>query len=184
MGNPMSEFIEKRPTVVSVIGWFWIIVGGLMALSGSLVSLGYVISGASAHAPDSQHMPALFIFIFRHFVFVAVIQVCFGALAALAGWQLLRLRAWARSALEGLSWIGLVCIVSWAVAFNMALGTMHRGEGFDSFSLFRILVGAFSVVFYGVPLGLIVYFLRSPKVRDAVRLVHEEAQPSGAGNAR
>lgn len=171
----MPEFIEKRPTAVTVIGWFWIIVGGLMVLSGGMGSLAFMAWGASEHFADSDRAPKLFTFMFQHFVVIAGVQGCFGALAAVAGWHFLRLRTWARSILEILSWVGLVCFVSWVVAFNIASGSMHRGEGVDSFSVFRIVIAVVSIVIYGVPLGFIIYFLRSAKVRDAVRLVQRQA---------
>ena len=152
----MKQFIEKRPTAVSVIGWFWIIVGGFLAWASIIAVqqgppdeslLNEIAKGSPLAAMEE-----------RHYIFKALFMFTVGDLAIIFGICFLRLYDWARTALEVVSWL---CIT--LLAANMILGFFYVGGSFYA-AIFLITVSAF----FWVPLGLVIYFLRSKKVRDAV----------------
>jgi hypothetical protein len=164
----MADFTEKRPTSVSVIGWFWIIVGSFMAFSGIVASLASIFQRPRGFPRDTNAGFGVFDFVFGHFVFFAIAQVLVGAVAITAGAHFLRLRAWARTMLEVIAWLGLVNVIGWIVVLQFD-AISHGGERGAFHSIVRIVMGIMLMAFYGVPLGVIVHFLRSPKVRGAMR---------------
>ncbi len=133
----------KRPTCVTVIGWIWILGGGL-ALAATLVAIGL---GAWI-----QTMP-----------WVVVVQVSFTALCFVAGFFFLRLQPWARSLVEALTWAMLTLWIALLVYFLLAT-QFGFASGVEPLWVF---VGLLVVVVYGVSLVIVLQYLRSGVVRRA-----------------
>ena len=152
----MKQFIEKRPTAVSVIGWFWIIVGGFLALAS--------ISAVQQGSPDESLLnelakgSPLLAMEERHYILKAFFMFAVGDVGVIFGICFLRLYAWARTALEVVSWL---CIALFTA--NVILAFFFMGVSFLTAIIF--IAGS---AFFWAPLGLVIYFLRSRKVREAV----------------
>ncbi len=158
----MPQFIEKRPTAVSVVGWFWIIVGGFIVLTGVGAFLGE--QPPASLVDDVARKYPVHAWVMRYYSLLLLLLSGFGLLAVFFGIGFLRLRKWARTALEVISWLALTGVV--AIAIGMVTMTFnHLKIGFLLFTMAFVLIGT---AFYWVPLGLVLRALRSKKVRDAV----------------
>jgi hypothetical protein len=165
-----------RPTAVTVIGWAAIGVGCYVIL-GVPVFLSSVRSGSELFAhtawltvgepPHSRLAPGALL--------AGVLGIAFGVFLVLSGHHLLRLRAWARAALEVAAWVGLVGGVAWVVAgvFRFASGLHLLPLGAREAIPVRVLV-VVGLVLRGaiaVPLAAVcaigIRALRSKAVRDA-----------------
>ena len=100
---------EKRPTCVTVIGWAWIIIGGLSCLSAIMVLFMSLMMGGMVH--DHPDMP----FIFKIFPLLLIVQIGVAMLGLVAGINFLEFKAWSRDVLEGLSWISLIFLVGFMI---------------------------------------------------------------------
>ena len=141
-------FAEKRPTAVSVIGWAWIVLGGLMLLSaGSALVLTSFYGGFS------------FPFALNTYRLFSVLELVVGSCGLVAGVSFLKLRLWSRIALETLSWLAIAGILASSV------GLMFSVPGLPALFI-GVAIGM--SLLYCVPLGLMLRALRSDKVRDAL----------------
>lgn len=164
----------NRPTSITVIAWIWIALGVLMFLGGvfHVLMLGVIQASdslESASAGDAQ-------FLLWLFVPLSVLEFVVCAVAIISGAYLMRLRRWARTCLEIMSWIacfffagsGAVSAVLWV----LRSGTMKEEAAIFPSTLFTILGAAFSVVFgvaMAVPFAVIIKFLRGRTIGDALR---------------
>jgi len=167
----MGQFVEKRPTCVTVIGWFWIITGGLAIMSGLMSAvITHTFSGGMteehfAAMRKSGEDPEFIILIFQHFLEFALLQVCVAIVAVVSGINLLRLRAWARPVLEGLSWLTLLFVIGFTCFFISEVGTgfgVHKGD------FMFLIMGCIVMLSYLVPLIIMISYLRGKKVRAAL----------------
>ncbi len=158
----MKLFIEKRPTAVSVIGWFWIIVGFFTALASvaSLLQDPPSESLIQEMAKDSPVMARAL----RHYFVGALLQFVVGQVFIFSGIGFLRLRAWARTALEVVSWLVVVFFAAIMVDVLVMMHTYLK-DGALPCGVIGCVLGS---AFYFGPVGLMLYFLRSRKVREAV----------------
>ncbi|MBI5687642.1 MAG: hypothetical protein HZC54_21435 [Verrucomicrobia bacterium] len=157
----MTQFIEKRPTAVSVIGWFWIIAGGFLALAAG-TSLLHRPNESVVNDAAKQH--AFLGMAARCYAVSGVLLLTTGATAIVSGIAFLRLRKWGRTALEVISWLAVAYITVAVVGMIAMMSFYLSGVSV----LFGILLAGISGAFYWVPLGFIIRSLRSKKVRDAV----------------
>jgi len=114
--------------------------------------------------------------IFENVELVASVQIVFAVFVLFAGIQFLKLHAWARTALEVVSWLGLVYVVGSFVLFVVSWMSMTSTasvvEGTHSPpAMFRVF-GAFMVTVvmavWAVPLVVIVKFLRGATIINAM----------------
>jgi len=142
-------FVEKRPTAVSVIGWAWIVIGGLAALSAlSNLQLMFVMRDQDGF--------------FTRWAAGLAFQSLLGGVGLYAGIRFLRLDARARRVLEYLTWILVVATVAWVVgAFIFIIPALE-----DMLALAPIIAAAAAM--YGVPLYFMLKGLRSQRVKDAM----------------
>ncbi|MDP3543404.1 MAG: hypothetical protein Q8T11_13125 [Elusimicrobiota bacterium] len=164
-------FQEKRPTCVTVIGWAWIIIGGLMCFSAIM---GFIASVMMRMQPQgSDALPD----IVRIFPILAVLQVAIGALGIFSGISLLKLRPWSRRTLETLTWLLILFTAGCGVTMLVPITMGHLNQ----FGIFSAILGLFTISVYGVPLGIMVKYLRSDAVKDALT---RSAEPSASADAR
>ena len=95
--------IEKRPTCVTVIGWFWIIAGGFMCLSA--------IMGLLVYREPGQLLER----VCKIFPFLLPVQ--FGILGIISGVNFLKLKGWSRSVLEVLAYLSLILLIPFGVIY-------------------------------------------------------------------
>lgn len=152
---------EKRPTCVTVIGWAWVVIGGLMVLSPIMAIVNLAAFGALQRSgPDTPLM-------LRVLPFLMVIQIAVGTLGLAAGVNFLKLKPWSRPVLEVLTWLLLLYVIGFTV-FSI-FHWISLAEGPDAFALAGAITGIVAGGgIYGVPLGIMLKYLRGPKVKEAL----------------
>lgn len=154
---------EKRPTSVTVIGWIWSIIAGLNSLSG-LVGVCSLLAMPDANPQD---MPDDGIPI-RWLVPMFLTQIVVGGLCLISAIKFLQLKSWARTVLEGLTWLLLGGIVVLAyVQFKMMLPDGAK----DSSVILLAVVVTFTVMialFYFSAGVIMLKCLRGPTIKNAV----------------
>jgi prepilin signal peptidase PulO-like enzyme (type II secretory pathway) len=118
---------EKRPTCITVIGWAWIIIGGMMFFSAIMALFSSVmINQMSQSNPESlKNIPA----IFRYIRFIAIGQIGIAILGLVSGINFLKFKMWARNVLEVLSWLLLLFIVGFMIYWEYNWISMASGYG-------------------------------------------------------
>ncbi len=158
---------EKRPTCVTVIGWAWIIIGGLMCLSAGMALFSTIM--ITTMMQEEQDAPLIFYI----FPLLAIVQIGIGSLGVVAGIQFLKLKAWARSALEVLTWLFLLFVLGFMVFWLIIWVSITSAHGADSLGIMGAVMGVVMTGIYGIPLGIMLKYLRGSKVRNAVNGVQE-----------
>jgi hypothetical protein len=153
---------EKRPTCVTVIGWAWIILGGLMCLSATMAFVSSIMIGEMAK--DSPGVP----FIFKIFPLLTIVQIGVAVLGLFSGINFLKLKAWSRNVLEGLTWLLLSFTLGFMVFWIFNWISMTSGHGSSGFGVMGVVMGVVITGIYGVPLGIMLKYLRGPKIHNAI----------------
>lgn len=94
--------INERPTSVSVVGWFFIIIGSLSCLS----ALGFLVVSLSGELPASR-------------TWIGYVQLIVAGFLAYAGFQLLKGSAFMRQALEIASYALVLLIVVYGARMGL-----------------------------------------------------------------
>ena len=165
-----------RPTGITIIAWLWIATGVLMGLSAAMGGLAYSIM-QDAPKLDSN-LPSefgLLGFVLENIGLLIALQCVVVLISIWAGASLLRLRAWAKVAIEGLSWLGLLYIVGFGVYWLsvwFSIGGRMSGDsgesGLDMVQTIGAVTGVVVTLTFAVPLGVMVWYLRGREVRDAI----------------
>ena len=169
----MTDYNRTTPACVTVIAWFWIIIGVLMAFSGLMGALAFTLMSQIPHSHIKTHsteffQSSVFLFVFRHIVIFAILQIFIAILSIIAGINFLRLRAWARTILEIISWLGLTFTVSFGAFWLFNCRIPSENISFIS-NIFGVGLRIFMLVIYSVPLVVIIKFLRGMTVQIAIR---------------
>ena len=158
------ESSEERLRSVTIIGWTFLVLALLRILVDSLSCLVWKLGNA-------EPVVAFFIprgvrgvdeMALRHFPFVLAVQGTVAAAVAFIAYRFLRLRAWARTAME------VVCGVAIAVAASIAVGLSiewsRLARGAESNVVAAVIVALLALA---VVLGRVIGTLRRPVVRRA-----------------
>jgi len=167
----------QRPKAVTVIGWIWVVVGGLYLLRSvvDLVMWKALQPAAPALLREVERQDPELRFLrplFEHLTGVKIAQVVAGAAVVLLAFQFLRLRPRARVGIQIVCWIVLGYVVSfaalWVVIWARALA-LAPGDPRFSGSHGQITLGLGLGVSVAFATGLIVMIvlLRSSQVRHA-----------------
>ena len=166
---------RERPAVVSVIGWVWLVLALLLAAKALIdVVVWRVMKPAMPVIMDiaggrSPEPPRYVRYIVEHLTEVKIAQaVLWIAVAAVAA-GFLRLRPWARTAMQAFGWIGLAymgCVIAISLAAWRAMPP--AGVGGSASERAGMLVGGFAVsaLIVAVFVAMIVA-LRRRDVREA-----------------
>ena len=157
---------EKRPTIVTVIGWAWIFIGAFMCFASVLslwvgremdaMAQGHGGIGGAATEPFAFWRPAI------------LAQLALSAFSVVTAVRFLRRQARARRILEVLTWL----LLAWVIGFTGYV--LYSFVSFDSSPVGSPMMGgavatAIGVmVFYSVPLGVMLKCLRSAEIRQAM----------------
>ena len=131
-------------------------------------------------SPPLEEAPGAFgvvAILFKHFDLLALFQINLAVFIIIASIYFLKLHAWARTALEVVSWLGLTYIVGfgifWLTAWISASVSMSGGKAPSSeslvFGIFGAVMGVVVIAVYATPLIVIIKFLRGKTIREAVR---------------
>ncbi len=157
---------EKRPTCITVIGWVWIILGGLMFLSAIMgLFSSIMISQMSQSDPEAFKQTPLF---FKFFPLIAIGQMGVAFLGFVSGINFLRLKIWARTVLEVLTWILTLFIFGFMIFWIFNWISMSPGGAPKGFSIMGAVMGVVFTGVYGVPLLIMLKYLRGTKVKKAL----------------
>ena len=173
---PPSPEPPERPRPVSVIGWVVLVFSALLA-SKALIdvavwkAMGSAVPSLLGAARDpSLNLPYIRM-ILAHITEIKLAQAAAWIGIAVIGIGLLRLRPWARVAMQIVG-IGLVLYFAgfmaiWLRAWN-APGLENAVPPLSEASRFALLLGGIGVgiIFAGVVISMIV-ILRSPRIREA-----------------
>lgn len=172
---------KKRPTSITVIGWIFIAGAILMILSGGLgfMAFSFMKQISEEMPPISEELPNQFRImriIFQNFGIIALLQVAFAIFVMIASIQFLKLRRWARNALEIIAWLGLVYVVGfgifWVVSWINI--TSHfpvseiPSEPPPMFNIIGAIMGCVVTAAWTAPLIIIIIFLRGKTIKDAL----------------
>jgi hypothetical protein len=181
-GTPPTAPSARRPTSMTVIGWLYIVGAGLTALSALMgmaasrimVDMGEIPSAADL-PPDTPALIALTVSLLPFFALLSLAQLGLAGFVLYAAIQFLRRRAWARTALEVMTWLGIVGTLMVLVAWGFMWVRLAAGIPAPSTTSSPASLATFGVVaaivigaIYVVPMALMVRSLRSPAVRSAV----------------
>ena len=175
-----------KPPSIAIIGWSTIAASILMIVTDlvGLLSFSMLDNLGSPNAPLlSQYLPPSMkkvMELYSYSRWMTWYEICFFLFALVGGVQFLRLRAWGRSALEAVCWLGLLnacldTLLSYLIwenmrdSLSMVLGAVGGGQYsyMNPVGFFTIALGFFLWV---IPsLGMIIY-LRRPVIRQAVNL--------------
>jgi hypothetical protein len=177
----MNAVQKKRPTAVTVIGWMFIASAILMILSGGmgLAAFTFVKQTAGGVPPLPEDIPGqlrVIEIVFHYFDLIAVVQIAFAIFILIASIQFLRLQRWARTALEVISWLGLVYMVGfgivWVASWIGITSSIPLTEGTPGpspmFNVVGVTMGALITACWAVPLVVIIVFLRGKTIRGAL----------------
>ena len=159
---------------IRIVAWLAIL-GGVWTLLGSLAV--FVFAWSMPAPPDPADAPwqvRLLYGLFRYARLVALLQVVLAAVLVWAGVGLLRLRASARAALEGLSWLGLLYVAAvgafWWLAWTAFPDLpQDRPELGQTAERIEIALMALTLLLLALPAGAALWYLRRPDVRALVR---------------
>jgi hypothetical protein len=178
----MNAVQKKRPTSVTVIAWIFIAGAILMILSGGMgfAAFSFMKQTTGGVPPVPEDIPGqlrVMQFAFQHFELIAMVQCALAIFILIASIQFLRLRRWARTALEVITWLGLVYVVGfgifWVVSWIGITSNIPITEGTPGpSSLFNIVgavMGSVVALFWAVPLVVIIIFIRGKTIREALQ---------------
>lgn len=163
---------SSRPAGITVIAWLWIVIGSLMIFSAVMGGIAYSMmpgaEGPGLPAEVALRMAPMNLLL-QNFLLVISVQFAIAVLAVWSGVGLLRQHGWARSLVEGLSWLGLL----WTVGVGgywvyMWTSVTSQTSGSDMFHVMGAAMGAFGTLTLAVPLGIMIWYLRSDEARKAV----------------
>lgn len=168
----------RAPTSLVVIGSIFIVVATLLILSGLMNVLVLPQMGEALDAMElelkkapPEEIPWEFTFVLSMLRYAGIwmsVQMAIAVLALVAGIQFLRRRAWARTALEVVTWVGVAQVglvgLSW---LWMATGFSSKtGAGGPGLMIGVVLIVMFAV--FAAPFVVILAFLRGRTIREAV----------------
>jgi len=173
-----AEEESERPRAVTIIGWFWVVVAVLL-LSKALVNLA-IWSVLEPAAPQlfgrvMAETPGFWLVrpMLDHLKLMMTAQALWWIAVGISASGLLRLRPWARAAMEGVAWALVVYVilfsVFWLTIFSkMPLSSAGGRQLSGSAQRTLLLVGGlgFSVVLTTALIAMILP-LRSAAVRQA-----------------
>lgn len=174
----MTANASTRPTGLTITAWVWIALGVFMILAAVMGGLAYSTMRQMEPGIPGPGMPrefALMTFVFQNFGVLLVLQFAIAVIAISAGVALLRLRGWGRGAIEALSWLAVVYTVGfgvyWVYMWTSMTGSMPQAAGSgsgDTFQVMGAVMGIVGTAVFAVPLGIMIWYLRSTEVRQAI----------------
>ncbi len=163
---------DERPRPVTIIGWTFLVLSLLRILFDALTWFVWKVGNAepvvSFFLPKAPGGSALAL---RHLPAVLAVQGAIAAGVALVAYQFLRLRAWARSALEIVCYLALAVAAAIAVTLSLELS---RTVGSESRAVGAVVAGLLVVA---ALLARAIWTIRRPDIRRAFRS-GEDARPA------
>ncbi len=176
---------DARPTAVTVIAWVWIVLGGLSILIAvpSLLLFWFVFDLPELQESIPVEVPWIVKIMAKGAQWLDLLyllQLALGTFAVVSAIHFLRLRRWARTALEILSWgtlvyimgFGTVWVLGWISMAGHIPAEVQVIDG-ETFQIIGAIMGPIMALIFALPFGIMVWHLRGDKVRNAVTQIKE-----------
>lgn len=168
---------KKRPIEVTVIGWIFIGVAIFTCLS-SMIALIYFSFFYQMIVRNLLQFPGQlksFLVLFKYGELMMLPTMVVAIFVIIAGIYFLKLRTWARNALEVVSWVAIGYRVGHSIFFMIfwknIVSHLPIPQGGPTIQLmigpYGVFLTIFSIMMHIVPLAVIIYFLRGKTVRQA-----------------
>lgn len=157
------------PPAIQFAGWTVVAVALLLLIFGCKgLYVFYAVSSMEAADPSTLEEPRTAAALFLEFGLLPAFQTVFGAVALVAGSQFLKLRGWARNALEWAAWAGLVFMSGYEL-FNL-VAWIRRSSSTPTISYYAVgILSALGMLAVWIaPLFFLIRFLRGSTVKKAV----------------
>jgi hypothetical protein len=178
---PMEDS-RMRPRAVALVGGIYMLVGFFMLLSGGAAIASMLLVDTAAQSGMAESLsgaPAMLkvtVVFVRYFGAVAVFQVIAAVAVIVSAVQFLKLRAWARAALEVFTWLSLVAAIfigglwaySWAKMTAAMPPEMTAPLSPGAFSLIGAALWAGLALVIVAVSAVMIRFLRDEAVRKAL----------------
>ena len=189
MGNPgkrgdgAHQGPPGRPAPVGVTGWLCAILGGVMILSAAVLALGAFArrtleeQGLDPFAPVEEALDPLSRMVLRNLEALSAIQFLLGIVTLVVGIGFLRLRSWARPALEILAWVTLAASLAsgaWGILAWLGPGSSAPVPSLGGVA--APVAGMVLTLAQCVVCALVIRYLRTEEIR---RLFLRRSNPSG-----
>jgi len=178
------EAEAARPKSVKVISWVWISTGILTVFSSlmSFFSLAMMQEMLGSEAfpleqipPDLQALLKPMMLVLDNFELIMVLQLVVAIFAIVSGVYFLKLRKWARTAMEALTWL--------AVAYTVVLGVYgvylwvstiggipvdQLPPGMENLKYIGVMIGVVVSLIFCVPFVIMLVKLRGAGIKSIV----------------
>lgn len=167
----------QRPTSVTVIGWLSIGLGIITAFSGLFALIVFsTMPPQTPQGPLPSNFPppfALMFKLFDYFPFFAGGQLAVAAAMIIGGAAFLKCKAWARTLLEVLAWLGLAYLVAFGAFWLYGVASMGPSGPQDPgapplFFPMLFAMGLLVILSFLVPTIVVIKVLRGATVRRAM----------------
>jgi hypothetical protein len=168
---------NKKPVLVIMIGWGFIVFAILMILDGIFGLIQSSLIQKFFDRPDfdfsnmepmADNIPVLFslmLFVIKHIMFFSFLLIAIAVFVLIASIFFLRLKSWARTSLEIFSWFATVVVCIKGILFmSFWISTPQGSTAF--LGLFGVLAGLFIMVAIAAIPATAALTLRNKKVKE------------------
>ncbi len=166
--QPAVPSVADIPPAIQLAGWTVVSVALLLLVFGVKGLYAFYAAIGTEAADPAIEEPRTTAVLFLELGLLPAFQTVFGLVALVAGSQLLKLRAWARNALEWAAWGG-VAFMTGDELFNLATW-IRRSSSTPTVSYYAIgILSALGMLALWIaPLLFLIRFLRGKVVKNAV----------------
>lgn len=164
-----------RPRVVTLVGWVWLVLGAVRSVESLVGLLIWKIGGIERMPSLRFRMEGMRVrilgleILMQHAVAIMLAQIVVGVAVAWAAFQLLKMKPWARKAIQAAAAFGILLSLAIAVYVYSATASMAGLEGVDADEVRTAGMAAAGLVALlgSTFFGLTIWLLGQPAVRRA-----------------
>jgi hypothetical protein len=166
----------ERPRAVTIVGWIWLVFAGLRFLDGLLVLVVWKVGGLDRGLPFLAVRWARLKLqigetetLLGHAVTLLLAQVLVAGAVAWAAFELLRLKPWARKAIQAAAGLGILATFGLAAYVYASTARMAALEGIEPAEVRTAGVAAAAIIALlgSAFFGITIWVLGRPAVRRA-----------------
>lgn len=166
----------ERPRAVTIVGWIWLVAAALRFVNGLLGLVVWKVGGLDRGLPFlPERMGGVEVRVvgmeamMGRATEILVAQVLVSGFVAFAAFELLRLKAWSRTAIDAVSWLGIAGMAGLGVYVYASTARLALESPAEAATIRMAGAGAgvFIAVLGAAFFGGTIYFLRRADVRRA-----------------
>ncbi len=171
----LDKVKNVKPLSVSVIGWIFATLGFFMtigAVAFYLFNSKFDIIFEDAIFDSDINVFDFFVNIYKYYEIFSLVQFLLGGFMLISGIYFLKLKSWARTAIDALSKFFLAMLLIFTVYWGylwLDFEGFPESNSVVDWSMMKVVaifIGVFSLAVYGGLLYIIIMILRSKKVRS------------------